>query len=667
MKSGQRGVLPAILFIICAFAIGFWHNAVYPWRMLHHQEAFVEKVVGRERAAILKPLLIDPDSEHWLGMARRILSGEGPVIRFTMVDNAPYGREIHWSSSFAWWLALGSKVVSCFRGETPLESLNAFAPWANILAFAIAASTFAVILWRSLGPLPAGAFVAAWVSSPAVIWDFGFGITDHHGFHDIAAIWTCLPMVILALTSAHRNSPNTAKANMGRYGAGALGGIGAGVALWLSVTTQFVVIFTFLVAAAGVEFFRFLYERVARKSAVPPAVPPAAWLAFGLSAAVASTILHVVEYGSMVAAEFRLEVNNPIYSLAVLGGGTMVWGLGNLRDSSKKKRAWFWGAAFLGGFALVTPILCFLFGPSEWHAMRDPVLARVHAVGKLNSPLFATSGFSGEPLIEITPVFLVLITAIVYSLTSFLRDTRRAGVEGLVWILAPAVALATLLLGFHIRWGGLAATLGALVTATLVKLLPNIEMRRPVAISSVLAGIFLLCGSLAAYSNQAKNNSHLISQRAGFAIASLQLADCIRKDLGEAPPRLMAMTGFVYGAEWLGGRLGVPIVSSRYWENIAGLRAEAEFFGSTDLAAAERIAKDRGLTHVLAVTKPESVFLQNYLQTGEIVRKAPPPNLAALLSQPVPHPPPWLELMEECSGQLPASLALRLYRVRLSD
>ncbi len=667
MKSDQRGVLPAILFIICAAAISFWHNAVYPWRMLHYQEAFIEKVVGPERAATLKPLLIDPDSEHWLGMARRMLSGEGVVIRFTQVDNAPFGREIHWSSSFAWWLALGSTVGSWFCGEAPIETLKAFAPWANVLAFAVAVLSFAVIFWRSLGPLPAGAFIAAWVSSPAVIWDFGFGIADHHGFHDIAAIWTCLPMIIAALTSGRENSPSTA-GTASLSGAAVLAGTGAGVGLWLSATTQFVVSFTFLFAAAGVELFRALRGRGAGENAIRPAVDPASWLAFGLSAAVSSTILHIVEYGSPVAAELRLEVNNPIYSLSVLGGGVMVWGLGKLGNGPRTNGGWLWGAAALcGGAALVAPILCFVFGPSEWHAMRDPVLARVHAVGKLNSPLFATAGFSGEPLVEIAPILLGLTIAAGYAATFLLRGRQHDGVDALLWILAPAVALATLLLGFHIRWGGLAATLAALVVAVLVKLLLDREMRRPGHVCSVLAGSFLVSGFLAAYSNQAKINSHLITHRAGFAIATLQIADCIREDLGAAPSRLMAMRGFVYGAEWLGCRLDVPVVSSRYWENLDGLRAEAEFFGSTDLAAAERIARDRGLTHVLAVTKPESITLQNYLQTGEIVRENPAPNLATLLSQPVPNPPPWLELMEECGKQLPSSLALRLYRVKFND
>jgi hypothetical protein len=381
-----------------------------------------------------------------------------------------------------------------------------------------------------------------------------------------------------------------------------------------------------------------------------------------------STILHVVEYGSPVTAQFRLEVNNFLYSLAVLGGGVMVWALGNLYDRPWKHGGWLWGAvALCGGAALVAPILCFFFGPTEWHAMRDPVLSRVHAVGKLNSPLFATAGFSGEPLVEIAPILLVLTIAAVSAATCLLRCRQHSAVDALLWIFAPAVALATLLLGFHIRWGGLTATLGALVTAALVKLLLKTEIRRPVLACSLLAGIFLVSGLLAAYSNQAKNNSHLISHRAGFAIAALQLADCIRRDLGAAPPRLMAMRGFVYGAEWLGSKLGVPVVSSRYWENIAGLRAEAEFFGSTDVAAAERIARNRGLTHILAVTTSESLLLQNYLQTGEIVRKHPAPTLATLLSGPVPDPPPWLELMEECSKRLPSSLALRLYRVKFNN
>src|SRR5690349_12676598 len=45
------------------------------------------------------------DAMTWVRHALSLAEGEGPRLRYTHIDNAPEGREVHWNSGWAWVIA----------------------------------------------------------------------------------------------------------------------------------------------------------------------------------------------------------------------------------------------------------------------------------------------------------------------------------------------------------------------------------------------------------------------------------------------------------------------------------------------------------------------------------------------------------------------------------
>ena len=50
------------------------------------------------------PLFLDDDSLMWLIHAEKGLQDRSFRVRSTVVDNVPFGREVHWSSGMIWFL-----------------------------------------------------------------------------------------------------------------------------------------------------------------------------------------------------------------------------------------------------------------------------------------------------------------------------------------------------------------------------------------------------------------------------------------------------------------------------------------------------------------------------------------------------------------------------------
>ena len=90
---------------------------------------------------------------------------------------------------------------------------------------------------------------------------------------------------------------------------------------------------------------------------------------------------------------------------------------------------------------------------------------------------------------------------------------------------------------------------------------------------------------------------------------------------------------------------GVPGVASFYWENLEGLRAATLFMTDPGDAEARRIARERGLTHILIHETPEPAKFHQHVRFGDSDLSQARESLAGRLSRRLP--PPWLPLHEE--------------------
>ena len=77
------------------------------------------------------------------------------------------------------------------------------------------------------------------------------------------------------------------------------------------------------------------------------------------------------------------------------------------------------------------------------------------------------------------------------------------------------------------------------------------------------------------------------------------------------------MVGLAAEAPMLYYFAGIQTVASYYWENAEGWKAESSFFADApDGRIAEKIARERGLTHVCISLSPELPKLFWYIATG---------------------------------------------------
>ena len=77
------------------------------------------------------------DGNWWVMHAERMIRERELRVRRTELDNAPEGREVHWSSGLIWLLAAGSLVFRFFGAESLQESVTQAALYSGPLLFLI--------------------------------------------------------------------------------------------------------------------------------------------------------------------------------------------------------------------------------------------------------------------------------------------------------------------------------------------------------------------------------------------------------------------------------------------------------------------------------------------------------------------------------------------------
>jgi hypothetical protein len=121
------------------------------------------------------------DAQMWV---RHVLDAEehGEArVRFTHVDNAPDGREVHWSSAFAWLLRGAAHIHRAIVGEPAPRALEHTLLWFNSALFIAVVVLFSAWIAQRAGAA-AGVLVAfAMVGHPRFYEGFAPVYVDHHG------------------------------------------------------------------------------------------------------------------------------------------------------------------------------------------------------------------------------------------------------------------------------------------------------------------------------------------------------------------------------------------------------------------------------------------------------------------------------------------------------
>jgi hypothetical protein len=289
---------------------------------LHHVK-FVTNVAKEEAKVDIssptgyadgKRWLIVPEHNNptyqWIEETQMMLAKGDWRVRRVDYENAPFGRDVYAASPYRWWLVLLGWLDRVISGRPIGLSIEHSALFADPLLQMFLLVGTCVFAARRFG-----AFTASLLGlSLTFIFPFGAlllpGIANDFGLSQICALWSVLLLVAGTMAHKHRTAWYLA--------AGCAGGCG----LWLNAAGETPVV-------AGIAIGAVLSALVTGRAkpgddAAEAGLPP--WRAWAISGAVSSFVAYLIEFfPSHMEPQFR--VNYPLYSLAWLGLGEIVWRL----------------------------------------------------------------------------------------------------------------------------------------------------------------------------------------------------------------------------------------------------------------------------------------------------------------------------------------------------
>jgi hypothetical protein len=588
------------------------------------------------------------DTAHWVMQTQDMFARGEWRLRHVDYDNAPAGREVHWSSPVHWWLALTAWVDHLVSGRPIGISVER--------AILIAGPVSFVILLLGLVPLlaryfsPTAAMLA--VVGAATTYPFYIDFVPGHAGHHAAVNFCCMATVLFMLAGSLRAAREPAARRTIRAWFIA-SGVTAATGLWISAATQTpVLIGVGLGLVAGTWL-----ARTAR--------PPLAWIQdpallrlWGLAGGGMSLAAYAIEYFPSHLG-FRLEVNHPLYALAFAGAGealalgtrAMTDGIHTLtrREIMRGLAAAAAVAALPATLAMTSPGTFVVADPFVWHLHTDYISEFQGLVRYFISTKFSWNvvGLCVPMLLLVPPLVLVF------------RRATPPGARGLIaFALMPA--LVTLILGWtQVRWVGLAYALSVPAVAFFFQTLesPGAARRTTVILWTAACGLLLVPGAVSAV-QRTRAGADFTNEEIRL-LAQRDVAHWLRQRAGREPVVVAGAPDSTSNLVYQGGLSGLGTL---YWENAEGLKNAAALFAAPTAEAAHAMARRLGVTHVVFFSWDAFEFAMVKLARGRPPESPLPTDsfMARLLAEPVP--PPWLQAIP---FTLPEHSALAGQQIRI--
>jgi tetratricopeptide (TPR) repeat protein len=560
--------------------------------VVHRQAAFAS-AVGREGLQIDLPYrLIRPeftvDGHMWIRYAVRLQQGEGPQLRHSQIDNAPYGREVHWNSGYAWWIAAWGWVWQKATGLPVTQATERAAMWLNaplLIGFTLLFSIWATRRWGWKVGITVGTCM---VIMPNLYEGFWPGYADHHGL--IAASLMGL-MLGAAMMRGGWVESGDATAPAKALAAARCSAIWGAVGLWISAASAIPAI-ALVVASALIASW------LARRDLTSNSTfSPAVWRAWGVTGALTSLAFYVLEYFPFHFG-WRLEVNHPLYALAWLAGAELAARAMPLLASPADRGAWR-GLVTTAVWALpaaLAPAVIVVIWKAEVFLPIDPFMAGLHRSIIEFLPELSRLKIDG---------WLAHSNTLIFSPTVYLIGLAFLLVRGADrWALAFGLGLALPMhaLGFYQSRWAMSATPGqVLVIVALLLGLPRVTWfaaRRGWRIALVTLVLALSWGlGVFVRFNQFRILSQpiAISPSDARQIIYREVAQMIRQSQPEGEIIFLSGPNASVNVAFFGD---FKTLGTLYWENLAGLRAAAEIIAAPSAEEAARLIQARGVTHL---------------------------------------------------------------------
>jgi MFS family permease len=510
------------------------------------------------------------DGQTWVRHAISLTEGNGPRLRHTDIDNAPFGREVHWNSAWAWIIAGAGYLYGAAMAVPLPNAIERAAIWLNPATLFVLLVIVSSWARRHLGLTAALLVVAAMSLQARIIEGFFPGYVDHHGLLTTSVFGTILG----------------AAAMMRGVRAGAVFSAACGAfGMWVSAASILPAIFL----CAGAGFL--LAPRDAESSR--------AWRMWGAIGAGLSLVFYALEYFPQHVA-LRLEVNHPLHCIAWLAAGEIVARRGERVARDLAARIWPWLAiaalpatVALGGVAVLS--------------IADPFVANLHSAYIEEFATIATR-YRLHPGMSLS---VVLIDAIpLAAALGTIAVMRRRSPPQLVFTMLVTAALVAMA-AWQSRWTLNAAAGEAVLLIVVVEAWTagrRIEVRALVAIVAV--ALVFGPGAFDRY-NRTRHSvatRHVETRDAANALAR-DIAAAIRAWQPEGEVILLASPD---ASTTIGYYGRFKTLGTLYWENADGLKAAAAIFSARNDDEARRLLRERRVTHIALV--PTANFVREYYQ-----------------------------------------------------
>jgi len=542
------------------------------------------------------------DTYTWTRYALALQEGAGWRLRHTDIDNAPTGRDVHWNSAFAHLVAGAGRIRHAFTREPLQTATEQSLAWINLPLFMFVVCGFSAWIARRVGVAAAILIAVGMIGHRSFYEGFSPNYVDHHGLLTAATFGVVLGALFMGAgwrASAVDTVPLFPRSRGEQRTAAIVSALCGAVGLWISAAS--VVPIIALVGLSGAVAGIWLGKRHAIGEGV--VFDGDTWRLWGRVGFAASLFFYLLEYAPNHLG-LRLEVNNPLFALAWLGGGEVVasvvqWHTDG-RIDGRFSRGWRVGLA--SALVLAPPIAVLLLGPRVF-APLDPRVRQMHAnIEEFLSLPALIRATSPEMLWRFAIGFVLAIPVLLVF--------RRRGNERIVLTFASLVVIASVGLAcWQVRWWLTASgpELCLLLVASTLELGLRAQRVRW-ALVATLGAAFIEQAAARVQLTRASVANRAISIGDALESTYRDAAVAIRGAHPDGPVTLLASPNASTGIGYFGR---FRTLASLYWENIDGVEAAAGIFSAPSDDEALRLMQAHGVTDIALVT---SDYLPTYLE-----------------------------------------------------
>jgi hypothetical protein len=536
------------------------------------------------------------DAYTWTRLAIRADDGGPWHIRHTDIDNAPVGRPVYWNSAFIHLIASAGRFRAWLFHEPTAVATERARIWFNAPLFLAVVIVFSVIIARCAGAALAAMTAFAMVGDRWFYDGFGSAYVDHHGLLTAATFGVPLGVAFMGAGWLVEGRPAGAilptsfrAARASAIFSAACGAFG----LWISAASVVPTIaFTGLGAVvAGM----WLGPSAAQSGAV---FEPRLWRIWGLTGCALSLLAYVAEFVPG-GPGLRLEINNPLYALAWLGGAELVAMIVDRRVRATQINV---ARAVVACLLVALPLLVIAAFGSRVFAPIDPAVGAMHhSIKEFQSLASLARVFGIGMVVSFAIGFVLLLPGLIlvhatrdrmivaFAFVVAIMSVILACIQARWWLTASGPELVLLLAGAGIVLAGHRAHIRWVAAGVVGAIFAGLAIARIASLSS-------------AVDDRIVSTADALEPMYRDAAVALRTDDPRGKIVLLANPN--ASTAIGYFGEF-------QTLASLYWENLDGIRAAADILAAASDSAAFELLKRRGVTHVAAITPDD--YLASYL------------------------------------------------------